>query len=307
MTTINLSPFRCCALCGATGPLEDSHVIPKFAFRWLKETSGTGYLRSSQAVNRRVQDGYVLPMLCPLCEDRFSPWEGEFASRLFRPFASDTLRSLTYGETIHKCAVSICWRALTLVARHGSEATFKGRWQPEMAACLDTWRSYLLGTRPDVGAHDIHLVPWNGIVGGTGSPDDVPANIDRYLQRSIEMHSACNDEHAFVYVKLGPMQLVGMVAYPAYQWNGTLLSPTTGLTVPSEFLLPALYGEYVFGRAHRFMGVEASLSDPQYQKIVAATTEERLAKSGTFRATNLDHGIFGDRTFPKRPGQSPKP
>jgi hypothetical protein len=69
---------RPCRLCGAVKELQESHILPGFVFRWMKETSATGYLRSRQQPNLRVQDGLKLHFLCADCERRFNQWETQF-------------------------------------------------------------------------------------------------------------------------------------------------------------------------------------------------------------------------------------
>ena len=45
-----------CALCNDKADLRKSHIIPAFFGSYLKKTSATGYLRSGEAPNLRVQD-----------------------------------------------------------------------------------------------------------------------------------------------------------------------------------------------------------------------------------------------------------
>jgi hypothetical protein len=75
-----------CALCRADAPLRDSHIVPAFVARWIKETSATGYLRSYMVPNRRAQDFETKKLLCHDCEQRFSAAEDQFARDLFRPY-----------------------------------------------------------------------------------------------------------------------------------------------------------------------------------------------------------------------------
>jgi hypothetical protein len=46
--------------------LQESHILPGFVFRWMKETSATGYLRFGQQPNLRTgrrQVSFVVPGL----------------------------------------------------------------------------------------------------------------------------------------------------------------------------------------------------------------------------------------------------
>jgi len=48
-----------CALCDREQvALKESHSIPRFVYQWLKDTSATPYLRCSDNVNAREQDGH---------------------------------------------------------------------------------------------------------------------------------------------------------------------------------------------------------------------------------------------------------
>jgi hypothetical protein len=102
-----------CALCKRNVPLVESHIIPKFVFRWKKETSATGFLRFSQTPNKRVQDGLKVPMLCIDCEGLFNGFETPFSKRLFYPYISDGGQRLPYDSWLLKFCVSVSWRILS--------------------------------------------------------------------------------------------------------------------------------------------------------------------------------------------------
>src|SRR3989338_2133962 len=70
-----------CKLCGINDELQNSHIIPSFIYRWLKETSGTGFLRFGQTPNKRVQDGLKDYLLCSSCEGLFQKLYTKSADR----------------------------------------------------------------------------------------------------------------------------------------------------------------------------------------------------------------------------------
>lgn len=86
-----------CPLCLGNGPLRRSHVISKFAFDWLKETSATGYMRHGPQPNVRVQDGFKEELLCDSCEQLLSSWESPAAEQLFKPYHADSSTVVNYG------------------------------------------------------------------------------------------------------------------------------------------------------------------------------------------------------------------
>lgn len=137
-----LSP---CSLCGETRVLELSHVIPAFAFRWQKESSGSGYVRNSQEPNLRSQDGLKLHLLCEECEQRFSDWEREFANRIFYPYLERSGEVLPYGDWMLRFATSVSWRVLTYALDAEEIQSWPDKLLSKAKAAKASWRAYLLG------------------------------------------------------------------------------------------------------------------------------------------------------------------
>lgn len=100
-----------CRLCQQTEELQESHIIPAFAFRWLRGHH-EGYLRHTQEPNKRVQDGLKLPFLCKQCEGHLNQFETDFANELFYPLNSDEVERVRFGAWLLKFCVSISWRVL---------------------------------------------------------------------------------------------------------------------------------------------------------------------------------------------------
>ncbi len=103
-----------CGLCLQSRELKESHILPAFVIRWLKETSGTGFIRFGQEPNRRVQDGMKLKLLCGDCEQHIAKYEQSFAENLFHPLTSEHQSPFyprCYGEWMALFAASVSWRA----------------------------------------------------------------------------------------------------------------------------------------------------------------------------------------------------
>jgi hypothetical protein len=134
-----------CHLCGEKKTLQQSHIIPKFFISWLKDSSATGYMRSTPTPSRRSQDGPKSDMLCGDCEEMFGQWETLVASNIFHPFNQHRLRSLSYGPWLLKFAASVSWRSLSyyLEMSRGSVAYSQSALDI-MGKALQTWK-YLWG------------------------------------------------------------------------------------------------------------------------------------------------------------------
>jgi hypothetical protein len=90
---------------------KNSHILPKFIFRWIKKT-GTGRLRNIEKVNIPLQDGIVLPFLCGTCENKFNKVETYFANTFFYPIIKNDIAEIKYNENLQYFFVSIFWRLL---------------------------------------------------------------------------------------------------------------------------------------------------------------------------------------------------
>ena len=104
---------KACALCGNIAVLENSHIIPKFVFKYLKKDSFTGRMRITAEPNKAVQDGEKMELLCGACEDKFQKLETHFSNKVFRPYKLDKITEFKYEESIiHDFVTSVNWRVL---------------------------------------------------------------------------------------------------------------------------------------------------------------------------------------------------
>src|SRR5215831_13147071 len=106
-----------CPLFESAGPLRESHVIPRFVFDWLLQSSSTGFMRSGTIPNRRIKDSMKLRLLCDSCEGRLSAWEKTTAERLFLPYHNNTGTRVRYESWLAKFCASVAWRVLFIHSR----------------------------------------------------------------------------------------------------------------------------------------------------------------------------------------------
>lgn len=284
--------IRQCALCSvAYEPRELSHIVPSFVYRWLKASSTTGFLRFGPEMNRRTQDGIKDYFLCEDCEDRFGAHESTFAAELFHPFVSDNCYEVDYSEWMLKFTVSVSWRVLAYSYEKRGLLHFRGRHADAVSNTLEVWQDFLMDRRKDVGEHEVHLLPLSGIIDHSAS--GVPRNINRYLRRAVEIDVGVSDTEAFTYSKLGPLILIGLIAYPDLsQWNGTKISHR-GKFPARQFIAPAQFQEFIFMRSRRMEELESQISGKQISKIEESYKKhiDRLKQSDTFKALQMDLGL----------------
>ena len=289
-----------CKLCLRQDKLEHSHVIPSFVIRWLKTTSGTGFLRHSQTINRRVQDGYKEYWLCPGCEDLFSKWESEFASNVFYPLASGQATQFHYQEWLLKFAVSLSWRNLLHIKELYGLNIVPEAHRNELECALHTWSEFLLGRKPHVGKYEQHLLPVDAVANHTIK--DMPTNINRYLLRSVDIAVACSDRQSWVYVKLPYIILIGFIhAYRPGIWEGTKVHVKQGTLGRSQYKVPKEFLDYMLAQAQEETEIQKTISGRQ-EKIIEKSLMKNIgtfAASESFKATHADVKLFGREAFTK--------
>lgn len=204
-----------CRLCEEPNATVQSHIVPSFVFKWIKNTSATGYLRSTQN-NKRIQDGLKSNLLCGKCEQIFARAEKEFATHIFHPFTKFAIdRSgfptgkdivFQYDEWLIKFVISVQWRTLVFRQRVTPENEFGGKWINLILECERIWRDFLLGRRDDTGPWESHLIFLYNIESVPNVPVDLlPENVNTYLLRSVDFDYAASSNKLAQFSKIGPI------------------------------------------------------------------------------------------------------
>lgn len=300
MLGLTSMPIGKCRLCGGESELQLSHVLPAFAYRWLRESSGNGYLRSSDEPNRRIQDGLKFYWLCAACEQAFSRNETAFAGKLFHPYIKASGKIFPYSSWLIHFCTSVSWRVLRFYRDEGHLKS----WEPEALARINeaelVWRELLFGSRPHPAEHQQHLLPLDRIAESTG---ELAPNINRYLMRAVHLDIVRGTQSIFTYAKLGRFIILGFVYEPNLNhWKGAKVHASRGYIEPREYVVPRALGDYLNEKARKMQSALASMSDRQHEKVDAAfrANIDRFVSSDAFAAMHADVEMFGDRAFSKR-------
>ena len=286
-------------LCSGQAELQESHVIPAFVYRWRRDTAPTPHMRASDAPNLRVQDGLKYFWLCKDCEQRLSDWERQFSNKIFYPVTDDSKGRLNYGDWLLKFCVSISWRILLLAKERDSLVKLPREHQAEATEALETWGKFLRGELPTPGRFEQHLLVCENI-DWIRDLASLPANINRYAMRSIEMDIGSTDNLGFTFVKMGPTAVIGFYCITdPHEWSGGKVHVRRGTVNSMTYKLPPVFIEYLLGRARRYGAVMSGLSERQRGKADKATTEgilknkDKLRQSHWMRAMQRDLSLFG--------------
>lgn len=213
-----------CYLCLQGEIREIGHIIPKFAFKWLKESSPTGFFRGTSNPNKREQDGWKQFLLCPRCEDRLSSWENIFAKRVFHRVHRGRLYDLKfdYDDWLLKFAVSLSWRALLYWhLREGIDDLPFGHGRIAKEA-LETWRRYLNEETVDIHPYQQHLLIFGDTVSTKGIANT--RDLHNLVARGIEFNTIHSSSEAYIFTKICRILVAGTIidSNPS-QWAGTLI------------------------------------------------------------------------------------
>ncbi len=295
-----------CRLCNAKATLQNSHILPAFVFRWIRESSGGGHLRGGVTPNLRVQDGPKRYWLCVDCEGLFSRTETNFANRVFYPYTSDSSSRITYGEWLLRFCVSVSWRVLQFY----KEEIPLNSIGPDAAARITeaegSWKAFLLGQRPHPGHFRQHLLPIDAnaiqsiAIHSTRFSQDLSPNLNRYLMRMTDMELCDSKAASFVYSKIGRFVILGFIRQERpNQWQGSRVHLRTGLIEPRNYKLPSGFLDYLNVRARMVAELLAGISPSQVKKIDEArrANVENYVGSDEFLSMLHDLRMFGEAAF----------
>jgi len=283
-----------CLLCLKLADLQRSHIVPAFVFRWLKQNSISGTLRSGQAPNRRIQDGPKRDWLCRKCESRLSKWETLFASQLFYPILEDGRATHCYSSWMALFCTSLCWRTLKL-AQVEVECNFLQADRPSLVKeALHCWEEFMLGRVKEPGKFELHFVPLDGIVSEVAA--ELHPFINRYLSLGVDAEILEDVENLIVYVKLPSMVILGMIQPNSLKaWKDTQIRSKKGTICPLVSPLPKVFFDFLNHRSNLLASMSEELSQSQQNNItsVLETDLSITARSAFAKALRQDIGLSG--------------
>jgi hypothetical protein len=285
--------LKFCGFCSKEARLQNSHVLPAFLFRWLRERGLTGHIRFSENPNRRVQDGIKKPWFCLECEMLFSGYETAFASKFFYPWVGGTHR-IAYDDWLLRFCISISWRVLNHCKSDNPLAAYSATQDQLSREASDTWHKFLNGKVEHPGRFECHLIAWDDI-GDTTIPN-LPSNINRYLQGAIEMDIVGTNSTLYTFAKMGPAMLFGVIQKGSDLWDGTKVHVKHGIFEQRKIVLPLALTGLLRDKAKKTQEIYSSISDAQKEKINAIVDSDlgRVADSGQLKSLLADARLFGD-------------
>ena len=196
-----------CNLCENERELAESHIIPKFVFRWMKNTGGK-YFRTILNPNKRLQDGIKKHLLCNECEQKFSKYEKLFADNIFFPYLNNSARFLEYDEFLGNFIISVLWRTLLLRKIEGEE------YYKEV---FYDWKSFL-DQKTKLKYDKIHLLLLDNNWEDNKQPNEF---VQRYFNRVTDTSIMQIDNNTLVFAKFSRFILFAELNNKGNNFRGT--------------------------------------------------------------------------------------
>ena len=268
-----------CRLCGNEAKLQDSHMLPKFVFKWLKETSATGYIRTATNPNYRQQDSIRIKLLCEDCEQRFSVVEKSFAEQVFRPYVDNELddwgvargaiESFKYEEWLLRFVLSVNWRVLSYHIDKGIN-DLPASTVNELRQQEHSIRQYLLEESESTGSNSSYLLFLQNLASGSGSlPPRMDPSVNFYLLRSVDgtLVISRRGKAGLAYSKVGPIALITSLLPPKLSKMSTTSVHKKGHISTNQEFRNTDITEFIFIDRPKEASENVKYSDKQKKKI----------------------------------------
>ena len=266
--------------------LIDSHIIPKFIFKWIKKSSSTGRLRSAQNINRPVQDGLKLEFLCDKCEQEFSIYEKYFADSLFYPIANSEINfdELCLDSTkIRKFIITLIWR----VAKFSlNDEKVNQNWTPEEIKMYNTYIEELIPAFKGSGLtrFNTFIVPTNKemVENNVFDIEDYA-----YFERSASMDFKIYDDaggRASLFIKIPFMLIVcELTSYKDDKWKGLNINEELNFDFKT-CKVPEYIKYYLKENCEQSYSIASQMSSKQIDKIKVLYKKKAKDTDGTVSA-----------------------
>lgn len=204
-----------------------SHIIPKFIFRWIKKTSITGKLRSTDNPNLRKQDGETKKFFCADCEQKLSVVEKYFKEEFLDKAKNNNLKKSEVTIELFDFCVSLIWRNLKLRIVNNDLNELEPKEIEAFKEFVDKCRIYFINKNLDVlNDFKFHIIPTTESMEEKGKINDNSFINQRVISRGYLPF--CEEKEGFdyliFYVKIPFfLMLVEIIPNSNYKWFGTEL------------------------------------------------------------------------------------
>lgn len=268
--------------------LQNSHIFPKFAINYTKNT-GSKYMRSFLEPNRRMQDGLKNYLLSWEAEQLFSKSENWFAKNIFRPYLSGKIE-LKYNHNLYYFSVSFLWRIL--ISELETTPNIKDKWYYDILKKVNKeWRMFLINKTIPNTYNQINILFTDRV---DFHPPELK-NVDFYMTRMMDGTIVSNPEQTscFVYAKFNKFIFWGIIRNYGDEsnLNSVKINPKDGVLKLPQNLEYFPMNSFLYNRI-KIVGNLPVTTEEQQNKI-----GEEILKDKDFWSKDLGKSIINDMNF----------
>jgi hypothetical protein len=283
-----------CRLCQKYAELRESHILPAFALRWLKENSLTKYIRSGGQPNLRKQDLAKEYLLCDMCEGLFSQWESKVAENIFKPWNDQRKLPLSYGSWLQRFAISLSWRAG--VSGRDDFLEKSSEFIVAYDKALEHWRQFLLGEQPAVNPYEHHLFFATEVKEIHGA--ELPGKFHSYCLRAFDYSYLVYNHRIYICCVIPGLVFFSSVQPPKLKGcKGTLIGKK-GTFEDGQVFGEAPIGSWILKRAQECS--DMPLSEKQRKRIEQDTIAAMKAEPDNSKLKKKTEAIMADLLWKHR-------
>jgi hypothetical protein len=247
-----------CKLCENERTVKESHIIPKFVFRWLKKTGGA-FIRKADNPNKRQEDGVKQYLLCNECEQLFSKLEDKFARDIFYPYSDKKIASFRYDNDLMKFSISVLYRILLF--NINEDNSFNESHSDVLTQAFNEWKGFLNQKKKLNKFDKVHIF----FTSKTLNKDILPTKrFLSYYSRGIDGTIVSSDKSCIVYAKMARVILIGEINdFDNSEMKDTLINLSGGVLNTKQMNLSYQIREFLIDRVKRINILYDKVSDRQ--------------------------------------------
>jgi hypothetical protein len=278
-----------CKLCGREADLQLGHIFPRFAVKWLKNTSATGFLRDLTSANRR-QETTREYFLCSDCEQLLSRDERMFAEQIFVAYHERRESVFKYGPWLRRFLAGLHWKVLV---NRELDAPYPENIDKIYFEVEIELRNFLLEHSESPGRAEFHVMFVDVL---KDASHEVPTKANWYMARALDATPTFSDSgNAGIYAKLLKILTYSFLTKrdpEDEQWEGTLVLKEGEFRTP-QTMNTASMGPFLIERMKAVEAAPPSLTPRQLEKVVrqAQTEPDRFLASESFRVHQADREL----------------
>jgi len=277
-----------CRLCQKEADLQFGHIFPRFAVKWLKKTSATGFLRTTGS-SEREQDSEREYLMCAACEQILSKDEKVFSEQIFIPYHERGETVFEYGPWLGRFLAGLHFKVINCRSLDSGPKNVT----EIIDATKMELRNFLLGQSDKSGRAEFHLF-FGDVVQDANY--EVPSKFNWYMSRSLDASLVSNLSGTVgVYAKFLKIMTFSFLTprnTVSERWEGTQIFEKGTLKTPQEIESKGL-GSFITDRVKAVARAIAELPPKENERIAksAIGNPERALASESYRTYLADKAL----------------